>query len=256
MITFEQSLIMAANEVNYIRHLETVTLIMSDDARLNTTHVSLYLALFLMWNHNRFRNPISINRTELMKISKIGSQGTYHKCMTDLHKWSYIKYEPSHNPFKGSLIHMFNFCTSAEQVVKQPVEQLVEQVSDTYINSINKKKQIKQTNKGKGELHSPEKTKNSRAIPSPSKTRQRFVPPSLDEVKSFFLENKSDYIEAEKFFNHFESNGWLVGGRTKMKDWQAAARNWILRAKSYAEKSNPTLQRLNAKQNTKYDEPL
>jgi hypothetical protein len=29
-------------------------------------------------------------------------------------------------------------------------------------------------------------------------------------------------IEAEKFFNYFESNGWFVSGKTKMKDWQSA----------------------------------
>jgi hypothetical protein len=216
---------MANNEVNYIRHLETVSMTMAEDSRLNTTHVSLYLALFLIWNHHRFRNPMSINRTELMKISKIGSQGTYHKCMTDLHKWSYIKYEPSHNPFKGSLIHMINFCTSAEQVVKQ----LVEQVSDTSINSINN---TNQKNQSKGELNSPEK-KNSTAIPSSSKTPLRFVPPSLEQIQNFFSENKADVLDAEKFFNHFESNGWLVGGRTKMKNWQAAARNWILNSKKF-----------------------
>ena len=38
------------------------------------------------------------------------------------------------------------------------------------------------------------------------------IPPSIDEVKEFFLESESTSKEAENFFNYFESNGWLVGG--------------------------------------------
>jgi hypothetical protein len=116
-------------------------------------------------------------------------------------------------------------------------------------NTKTKENNKKTTNRGKGELHSP-------VTPEPTKTRLRFVPPSLDEVKNFFSENKMNNLEAEKFYNHFQSNGWLVGGKTKMKDWKAAARSWILRSIKYAEQANPTLQRLNANQNTNYNEPL
>ena len=31
----------------------------------------------------------------------------------------------------------------------------------------------------------------------------------------------------DRFYNHYEANGWKVGGRTKMKDWKAAVRNWV-----------------------------
>jgi len=47
-----------------------------------------------------------------MHLSKIGSRTTYLKCMNDLSNWKYIEYKPSKNPFKGSIINMFNFCTS------------------------------------------------------------------------------------------------------------------------------------------------
>jgi hydroxyacyl-ACP dehydratase HTD2-like protein with hotdog domain len=50
--------------------------------------------------------------------------------------------------------------------------------------------------------------------------------PILENVTSFFQENNYTKIEAEKFFNYFESNGWLVGGKTKMKNWKAAAKTW------------------------------
>ncbi len=35
------------------------------------------------------------------------------------------------------------------------------------------------------------------------------------------MSERSPEIEAKKFFNHFESNGWKVGGKSPMKNWQA-----------------------------------
>lgn len=53
---------------------------------------------------------------------------------------------------------------------------------------------------------------------------KRFIKPTLDEVSNFISEN-SYIIDAEKFFNYYESNGWKVG-RNSMKDWKATVRNW------------------------------
>ncbi len=40
-------------------------------------------------------------------------------------------------------------------------------------------------------------------------------------------------IEAEKFVNYYESNGWKVG-KNPMKNWKAAANNWITNLNTYA----------------------
>ncbi len=235
--------------VNYIKHLESVTMQMAEDTRLNTSHVSMYLALFLIWNHNRFQNPLSINRSEVMKISKIGARATYHKCMTELHQWGYLKYVPSHNPLKGSLIYLFNFGTSSEQVVSQLGSQLPSQVLGPSINSINKKKQLNITNIDEVDSKIDQPTKSE-------KKRSVFIKPEIDEVKAFFQEkNKSD-LDAEKFFNHFESNGWLVGGKSKMKNWQAAARNWILNSEKFHQSKTSKPGNINVNQNKDYSVPL
>ena len=106
-------------EINYIKHLNGVFEHFSKDNRLNPTHISLYVALFQLWNSNFFRQEFYINREEVMEYAKIGSKSTYHKCLKELSYWSYIVYKPSHNPFKGSKIKMFDFGTSSEQVVNQ-----------------------------------------------------------------------------------------------------------------------------------------
>ena len=54
------------------------------------------------------------------------------------------------------------------------------------------------------------------------KKSTRFLPPTLEELKTYCLERKND-VDAEKFFYFYQSKGWMVG-RNKMKDWRAAVR--------------------------------
>lgn len=70
--------------------------------------------------------------------------------------------------------------------------------------------------------------------------RPRFTPPSEEEAIAYFCGQGSSAAEAKSFVDYFTANGWKVGGRACMKDWQAAARNWIRRAGQY---SHPQTQR-------------
>tara|TARA_R110000782_G_scaffold74323_1_gene148509 strand:- start:623 stop:1450 length:828 start_codon:yes stop_codon:yes gene_type:complete len=51
-------------------------------------------------------------------------------------------------------------------------------------------------------------------------------PGSIDDVLSYAIELKLPADDARGFWDHFESNGWKVGGKSAMKDWRAALRNW------------------------------
>lgn len=85
----------------------------------------------------------------------------------------------------------------------------------------------------------PEKRRDREEVENRDKDivkRKRFEPPQINEAESFFAENESTQSEAQKFIDFYESKGWLVG-KSKMKDWEAAARNWIRR-----NKSNPNAQ--------------
>lgn len=182
-------------EVNYIKHLNAFFQKITEDKRLNATHVSMYLALFYQWNNTRFSKEFYINRNEIMSLSKIGSKGTYHKCLKDLHQWNYIEYLPSYNPQQGSIIKMSKIGTGSEQVPVQvrtksgtgsgqvPGQVRTKsgtgcvQVSGPYINN---NKHNKHLNFYK--LCQAEKKK---------------------EILSFFKKEKWQKKEAEKFFNHY-----------------------------------------------------
>lgn len=53
-----------------------------------------------------------------MRISKISSRATYHKCLKNLHSQGYINYEPSYNPFKGSHVYLFSFSNDLKPISK------------------------------------------------------------------------------------------------------------------------------------------
>ncbi|WP_208103238.1 hypothetical protein [Myroides sp. LoEW2-1] len=54
--------------------------------------------------------------------------------------------------------------------------------------------------------------------------KKRFSKPTIVEIREYCFE-RNNQVNPEKFFDHYESNGWMVG-KTKMKDWKAAIRTW------------------------------
>ena len=71
--------------------------------------------------------------------------------------------------------------------------------------------------------------------------KKRFKKPTLEEVSNY-CHTRSNKVDAERFINHYESNGWMVG-RNKMKNWQAAVRTWEKNnVVSNSEKSNKRFQ--------------
>jgi hypothetical protein len=73
-----------------------------------------------------------------MRISKISSKATYHKCLKNLHALGYIEYQPSYNPFRGSHVILFNFADDLKPLSKSERktknELLFEQVTEQALN--------------------------------------------------------------------------------------------------------------------------
>ena len=296
--------------MNYIKHLTGFFEKVAIDKTLNPTHVSLYIALFQFWNCNRFKNPISISRDEVMRISKISSKATYHKCLKNLHSLGYINYQPSYNPFRGSHVILFNFsedlkplpkserkpkneplfeqvneqalnksCTSSETGTEQAVVPSINNINNTNIlndkNVSNLEKQAKkfeEINNSSDKIVIPSEVEGTQKEKSSAKkekdeschtelvevSHNQKLNPVLEEVKTYFLENNFPEQEAQKFYNYFSSVGWLVGGKTPMVNWQAAAQNWIINVPKFisnAEQPNKA-KHLNTTTDKDYSEPL
>tara|TARA_Y100000994_G_scaffold246805_1_gene250807 strand:+ start:895 stop:1617 length:723 start_codon:yes stop_codon:yes gene_type:complete len=59
--------------------------------------------------------------------------------------------------------------------------------------------------------------------------KKRFKKPTLNELKTYFLEIEAKTEETEIMFDYYESKGWKVG-KAPMKCWKSAARNWKRRS--------------------------
>lgn len=59
----------------------------------------------------------------------------------------------------------------------------------------------------------PEKPKN-----------KRFTKPTVQEIEEYCI-SRGNTVNAQRFFDYYESNGWKVG-KNPMKDWKAAVRTW------------------------------
>ena len=57
-----------------------------------------------------------------------------------------------------------------------------------------------------------------------------FKKPSVSEIE-FYSKQKEYKIDAEAFYDFYESKNWMVG-KNKMKDWKAAVRTWQRRETS------------------------
>ncbi len=53
---------------------------------------------------------------------------------------------------------------------------------------------------------------------------KRFKPPTVDEVRAYCAERKNG-VDPQRFVDYYTSNGWKVG-KSPMKNWKAAVRNW------------------------------
>lgn len=66
------------------------------------------------------------------------------------------------------------------------------------------------------EIHSSAKSTTTK--------RKRFEKPTLSQITQYCLERNNN-VNAEQFYDYYESNGWKVG-KNAMKDWKAAVRTW------------------------------
>ena len=60
--------------------------------------------------------------------------------------------------------------------------------------------------------------------PKKRKPSPKFVKPSPREVKEY-IDSIAANVDSEKFWHHYEANGWKVG-KNPMKNWKSAVSTW------------------------------
>ena len=94
------------------------------------------------------------------------------------------------------------------------VQTNLRQISDKYTPEI--EIELEQDIEIEKEIHSSAKSTTTK--------RKRFEKPTLSQITQYCLERNNN-VNAEQFFDYYESNGWKVG-KNAMKDWKACVRTW------------------------------
>ena len=104
--------------------------------------------------------------------------------------------------------------------------------SEINLNSSNSKNNLKKEEK---EYISES---NDSSIYLEKEKKKRFTRPSLEDVRAY-IESQHYDIDAQTFFDYYESCGWTVGKNKPMKDWKASVRYWVSSRKSNGDASKP-----------------
>jgi hypothetical protein len=103
---------------NIIRLFENVVW----NEQMLPSHISMYVSLLQLWSINQFRKSFRIHRDQVMKLSRIKSLATYHRCIRQLHNAGLIAYSPSYDPYKGSLVEVIEDRDQSHRKVNTPAQ--------------------------------------------------------------------------------------------------------------------------------------
>ncbi len=246
--------------INFIRHFNAFYTLVHEHERLRANDISLYMALFQLWNLEHFPVSLIVSRRVVMKLCKIGSLHTYTQCLKRLHNFGLLTYEPSEEIFSRSVVKMLpleksgshkhakndtDMCSNKDpgkgsSFDTASVSKLLYLNNKQINNFINESKTARPQKKSKDKVEVP-------------------AAPELSEVRTYFRAAAQSEKEAELFYYHYKAIGWTMSG-VQILDWTAAAEKWISRIPSIKNKTientTSTTGGLRSDENKRYDEPI
>jgi len=136
------------------------------------------------------------------------------------HIFAYVNDE---NPITDELIVNIAF-EPIKQTLKRDLRRWEEYIEKQSLNGKKggRPKKTNETQKTQAFLEKPKKA-DSVSVSDSVNVKSIFIPPTIQELK-----NEFPLLDSQRFHDFYSSKGWMVG-KNKMKDWKAAARNWLSR---------------------------
>jgi hypothetical protein len=214
--------------------------------------------LFLQGEKNKMVKENSFITIQAFMVNELNLKGNELLIYAIIHGFS----QDGESEFTGSLQYLADWTNSTKQGVMKALKSLMEKQlilkNETFQNNLKfcTYKVSQYETKFNGVLNKVERGYETKFnggikqslpnnitdnindnITNNIKVKQtRFVKPSISEIQEYCNERHNN-INAEKFFNHYESNGWYVG-KNKMKDWKACVRTWEQNEKKYTTSQN------------------
>jgi hypothetical protein len=181
-------------------------------SKVKPIHSALYFLMIDHCNRMGWKRECGFPTVMAMDALGVSSFNTYKNALNDLVEFGYVvMIERSKNQYSANIIALSYFDEAYDKAPDEALDKALlkhgTKHSQSTVQSI-VSIDIQEYNTTNEQMNKEEK-------------RKRFVKPTLDEVKT---EMQND-IEAERFFDYYESNGWRVS-KNPMIDWRASIRNW------------------------------
>lgn len=125
-----------------------------------------------------------------------------------------------------TLIH--NTWEDAFELITTNVKKSLDNLVDEYGAVLTKEAILDAKKQGKSHIKYIEGVLKNKLlesnVPVSAAKKKQFIKPTLEEIKQYCIE-RGNKVDAQHFFDYYESNGWRVG-KNSMKNWQAAVRTW------------------------------
>lgn len=168
----------------------------------------IHLLLIANYKDGRFKGRVIKRGQVVTSVNNLSrdlgmSRGTVQRCIKELKRTREIKTYPNS---KYTLITIINY--------------------DSYQGSVLKNGTQPSTQHGT----QPSTNRRNKEIKNSLKEREPINSPNFDEVKAYAEDRGASEDLALDFFEHYESNGWMVG-KNPMKNWKASFNGWMRRHK-------------------------
>lgn len=237
-------------DVNYVRHLNGFFSLVRNDNRLRAHHISLYLALFQIWNSCQFRKQFPVNRQWAMQLSKIGSANTYTESIKWLHQCGYIIYRPSGRRYIPCQVSIVINTGVRIPDIKSDTNTGPENDTQRGINNATRTVANLRHNFNNKQINSKGWGKQG-PVPQKNNFNEKEIP-TLETTIQWFSQGGQTTQEARKFYYHYQAINWTISGQP-IRDWEAAAIKWIEKAKTI---NHDKPGKLHVDANKSFSEPL
>ncbi len=192
---------------------------------IKPAHTALYFFAIEHCNRMGWKTKFGFPTQMAMEAVGIKNYKTYINTLNDLIDWGFIKLvSRSKNQYSATVIGMVKNTKALSKALSKAVSKHAQKHSGSIGQSI----------------VSIDKPKNLE--PKNLEPKNEGRPRNLGDLKDYFFEKIQDQLAAEreskKFWDHYQSNGWKIGGKSPMKDWKAAVRQWVGRIKEFSQKTS------------------
>jgi hypothetical protein len=224
------------------------------DNRLKPWHITLYIALFNIWNKYHYTPVFRISRDLLMNASRIGCKNTFARTLKQLHEYGYIIYQSELH--KEDYPEVTVIRLTDHEIVKSQLNLFPESTTspDTEggnssgtegvpdVNGIVSDVGKTDTSAGRETVpalvyNKKQSSKQCTTIECETDTQKY---PTMQETLSWFDKEHAKAETAIAFFNHYSANGWMMS-KQPIRKWQAVASKWILATKKRSTMNDKTV---------------